>query len=63
MAILIGPPAALVAVLIAMAWGLFRLAAFRPGVRGQWSVRISAASCLVLAAVFALVAVFHAVTA
>ena len=63
MAVLIGPPAALVAMLVAAAWGLFQLAARRQGVRGVWAVRISAASCLVLAAVFAFVAVFHAVTA
>ena len=60
---LIGPPAALVAILLAAAWGLWRLAARRPRARGVWPVRISAASCLALAMLFAFVAVFHAVTA
>ena len=63
MAMLVGAPAALVAVLIAAAWGLFSLVAHRPRARGGWSVRASAVSCLVLAVVFAFVAVFHAVTA
>ena len=60
---LIGPPAALVAILLAAAWGLWRLTARRPRARGVWPVRISAVSCLALAMLFAFVAVFHAVTA
>ena len=63
MALLIGPPAALVAILLAAAWGLWRLTARRPGGHGVWPVRISAVSCVALAAVFAFIAVFHAVTA